>query len=384
MFRTIIFWLHLVTALLAGVVIVIMSATGILIAFEHEILEWVDREVSTVTQSSDRDRLPVATLKQAVKEQRPDFKSSMVLIPKEKDAAYQFHQGRTGVLYVNPYTAEVREPLSGSWHDFLHLMEDWHRWLGMTGKAQETGKLITGIANAIFVFLCLSGLYLWFPRKWSWPVLRRLLWFVKCKQHKARDFNWHNVIGFWSMPVLVVLAGTAVVFSFAWAHKLVFTLAGEPAPEARGPGMLASPPVNLPPFEADAIPLGYDQILEQVAAQFPAWEAMVIPFSNHADAPAPLSLVLFEPAPFQTRGRIQLEINPFDGGILGKTGFEDRSPGTRARIWIRFLHTGEAFGLPGKIVATAATAASLVLVYTGFALTWRRFFSRRKKTATAE
>lgn len=56
------------------------------------------------------------------------------------------------------------------------------------------------------------------------------------------------------------------------------------------------------------------------------------------------------------------------------TRFQDRGTGMKARVWIRFLHTGEAFGLIGKIVATLATAASLVLEYTGFALSWRRFF----------
>lgn len=45
--------------------------------------------------------------------------------------------------------------------------------------------------------------------------------------------------------------------------------------------------------------------------------------------------------------------------------------------------TGAAFGLPGKVVATLATAASLVLVWTGFALSWRRFFPKRKSQPQA-
>ncbi|HPA51218.1 MAG TPA: PepSY domain-containing protein, partial [Thermoanaerobaculia bacterium] len=54
-------------------------------------------------------------------------------------------------------------------------------------------------------------------------------------------------------------------------------------------------------------------------------------------------------------------------------GWADRSAGTRARVLIRFLHTGEALGWPGRIVAVAASALSLVLVYTGFTLSWARF-----------
>lgn len=87
--------------------------------------------------------------------------------------------------------------------------------------------------------------------------------------------------------------------------------------------------------------------------------------------------MVFTPAPFATAGRVQLYLDPFRGDVLRQVAFADRSPGLRARVWMRFLHTGEAFGLPGKIIATLATAASLVLVYTGFALSWRRFFPRR-------
>lgn len=50
---------------------------------------------------------------------------------------------------------------------------------------------------------------------------------------KARDWNWHNVIGFWSSGVLVVLTLTAMVMSYQWANDLLYTLTGsEPPPRA--------------------------------------------------------------------------------------------------------------------------------------------------------
>ena len=51
---------------------------------------------------------------------------------------------------------------------------------------------------------------------------------------KARDWNWHNVIGFWSSGVLVVLTLTAAVMSYQWANNLLYTLTGnEPPPRAQ-------------------------------------------------------------------------------------------------------------------------------------------------------
>jgi uncharacterized iron-regulated membrane protein len=46
--RQVIFWLHLVTGVLAGLVIGIMSVTGVLLAFERQIVTFAERDVRTV------------------------------------------------------------------------------------------------------------------------------------------------------------------------------------------------------------------------------------------------------------------------------------------------------------------------------------------------
>jgi uncharacterized iron-regulated membrane protein len=49
---------------------------------------------------------------------------------------------------------------------------------------------------------------------------------------------------------------------------------------------------------------------------------------------------------------------------------------------MRFAHTGEVLGLPGQTVAGIVSAGAVVLVWTGFALAWRRFrawLSRRSR-----
>ena len=46
--RSVFFWLHLAAGLLCGVVIAIMAFTGAVLAFEHEIVEWAERDVRRV------------------------------------------------------------------------------------------------------------------------------------------------------------------------------------------------------------------------------------------------------------------------------------------------------------------------------------------------
>ena len=57
-----------------------------------------------------------------------------------------------------------------------------------------------------------------------------MLWFRGGLAPKARDFNWHNVIGVWSaIPLAIVVAG-AVPISYPWASNLVYRLVGDTPP----------------------------------------------------------------------------------------------------------------------------------------------------------
>ncbi len=55
--------------------------------------------------------------------------------------------------------------------------------------------------------------------------------------------------------------------------------------------------------------------------------------------------------------------------------------GLRARIWLRFVHTGEYYGLAGQTIAGIASAAGVILMWTGVALAYRRFRAWLKKPA---
>ncbi len=416
--RKLLFWTHLVCGLAAGIVIAFLCLTGIAFAFEHEILEYIDRDVARVEVPSTPQSgsgvppefstpprgagftpaipssaapapstvhsspstvapLPLSALLASVTAQRPDFKTTTVLAPRDPTAAYTFIAGRDGELYVNPYTGVAVEPRSHTAHDILHGLIYLHRWFAFSNQPPLVGRLITGIANLVLLVLCLTGLWLWFPRRLAARFLRPLLWFVPAYRGKARDLIWHNVLGFWSLPIVLVLVLTGVVISFGWAHDLLFRAFGEKPPIHRDGRMLATPPKPLPaPPTPDAPPLPLDTIHAQLLAAYPRAESIAFTLPPTGPVTKPLAVAVFEPAAFSTRGRIQLELDPWRGDLLSQVGWADRSPGLRARIWVRFLHTGEALGLAGKILASLASLALLIVVWTGFALSWRRFFRR--------
>ncbi len=384
--RKLLFWMHLVAGVVAGLVIAVMSLTGTAIAFEAQVLAWADTEAHMASAPApDAPRLSVDELLARVKAARPEAQPSGVTVSAEPTALVQVSTGRTSAVYVHPVTGEVREQGAQGWRAFFHLMEDWHRWLGAQGDNRAVGRAITGVCNAAFLFLAVSGLYLWWPRKWTLRSMRPSLWFRRGLHGKARDWNWHNVIGFWSLPVLLVLTVTGMVISYKWASDLVFTLTGNTPPAAQGPQ--GAPPVKVPEPPAGAKPLGLDALFAQARGQVPAWKSISVRLGGGGGArggeapkgPQALTFSIREPDAWPRFAAAQVTLDPFTGAVLRKETFGDYNLGRQVRSWMRFLHTGEALGVLGQLLAAVASLGGAVLVWTGFALAWRRFFPRRQR-----
>lgn len=71
------------------------------------------------------------------------------------------------------------------------------------------------------------------------------------------------------------------------------------------------------------------------------------------------------------RSTIAVDIST--GKIVREEKFEDMDPGFRARMWMRFVHTGEYYGLTGQTIAGVASIGGVILVWTGIALSIRRY-----------
>ena len=70
--RKIIFWLHLTAGVVAGTVILVMSVTGVLLAFERQIVAFAERDTLTVTPpASDAPRLSLDILVAKARETVP-------------------------------------------------------------------------------------------------------------------------------------------------------------------------------------------------------------------------------------------------------------------------------------------------------------------------
>lgn len=72
-FRKFIFWCHLTAGVISGLVILIMSVTGALLAFQPQIERFADRDARTMQPpQSEAQRLSTQALFAKVREARPD------------------------------------------------------------------------------------------------------------------------------------------------------------------------------------------------------------------------------------------------------------------------------------------------------------------------
>ena len=112
---------------------------------------------------------------------------------------------------------------------------------------------------------------------------------------KARDWNWHNVIGFWSSTVLVVLTLTAAVMSYPWANDLLYTLTGsEPPRRAEGPVDPTAQGVRARGQRDEtraAVPAAsFEVLLARAQEQVPGWVMVMLRFQPHGDGPVTASI----------------------------------------------------------------------------------------------
>lgn len=414
-----------------------MSFTGAALAFEKEITAFAERDARRVTPpAADAKPLPLDELLQRVRAARPDLRPGGLVITRDPGAAISLSAGGRGnggpgggaaapSLWVNPYTGEVREATSPRTGEFMRTMRAWHRWLGADDEHRAMARAVTGACNFAFLGLGLTGLYLWWPRNWTRRAVAAVSVFSFKLRGKARDFNWHNSVGLWSAPVIIVLTATALPMSYQWANALLYQLSGSPVPAQGGGGSGggsgapgAAPSIEVPKPADGAKPLGYDALVTSVEKANPTWEQITIRLPGGSGSnpgagrsgnarggegrgnrggeganggggagaarggPQAVTVTLKTSDSWPRTATTTLSLDPYTGAELHRDGFGDQTPGRQLRSWSRFLHTGEALGWGGQLIAGLASLGGCVLVYTGFALAWRRFFGKRKDRGT--
>ncbi|PCI78627.1 MAG: hypothetical protein COB20_06385 [SAR86 cluster bacterium] len=378
MFRKTIFWLHLTAGVCAGLVVLMMSVTGVVLTYERQIQVWEDRSYYAEPDAGQQ----MMTADQLIRASRnlEGFEPTSLMLSSDPSAPALLRQGRSQAQYLNPYNGQAYNPHSDSMSAFFSTVRGWHRWFNMTDDSRSSARVITGAANLMFLFLVLSGIYLWLPKIYAWATIRARIWFNASNSNtNARDFNWHHVFGFWAAIPLIVIISTATVFNYSWANNLVYRLAGEEPPVRGAPASVETP------VPAPLSRLPYADLVDTAKTYSADWRTITLAIPA-ADANS-VNLTLDEGDGGQPQKRHVLTLNLSDGEVIRWAPFTSQTAGAQARRWVRFLHTGEALGLTGQTIAGLASFAAIFMVWTGLALALRRFLrwlAKQKRRSEVE
>ena len=350
------FQLHSLLGLAAGLVLVVLGVTGALYSFQLELLQLLNPPSTTAAPDQRPLTLPEVRQRLVPADRELSFVSSMVgegygllgLAPAKG-------QGRGEVQLFDRYTGEVLTSPRGQ--AFFRLILDLHRSLALG----PVGKALTGAATLILLVLCLSGLYLRWPRQ----ARRWRTWLTLDWARRGRSFHWdlHAVAGTWCLLVYLLAALTGLYWSYDWYRQASERLLGA-APEPRIAGVVARQDVDLDALwqsfrqETGGQVEGYGLLLPNPARKVSQPTLWYLP--DEAEHVRALNRIVFDGA----------------GRVLDHRRYGEQPLGARLLLSVYALHSGEYFGLAGRVALLLASLAMPLFMVTGL---WLYLDRRRKR-----
>lgn len=370
MFKKVLFQLHWLFGISAGLVLALMGVTGALYAFEGEIMAALNPEVLKV-EVRESGILAPAELVSSIEAAAGQTVSGLWVDTRADSAARVFFTPKPGerrgpMRFFDPYSGELLAEPSGK--AFFDLMLQLHRFLAMG----ETGQQITAASTLALVFFCLSGLYLRWPRQaLNWRAWLTLDW-----AKKGRAFNWdlHAVAGTWCLAFYLCASLTGLYWSYGWYRDGLTQLLGDaPAGQQGGkPGERRGRPGEAPqgpPPSVDYQAL-WSSLQAAAGPQLVAWNLRLPPVAGQ---PAAVFYLLKDAE--HPRALNQLTLDPLSGQVQRHERYADKSFGAQLLASVYALHVGDYFGLPGRILMALASLGMPLFAITG----WLLYLDRRGK-----
>ncbi|SDT92447.1 Uncharacterized iron-regulated membrane protein [Verrucomicrobium sp. GAS474] len=357
---------HLIVGLVAGLLILLIGGTGLILAVQPALDAYQERHLTKVAVPAteaerEEQRLPLNTLA-AKAEETFERKPNSLTVRNDPAAAVAFGLGQERTLWLNPYTGEVLGESPKAGQQFFRTVENLHRWLALTGKGHDLGLKIVLGATACYFLLLVSGLFMWDRR------------FLKDKSNPRR---WHKEFGFLASPLLLV----SVVTGLVMAVNGVF-LNGGGGPGMGGRGGFGGGR-NGGEHQEHRPPVDYDALLATTVAKVPAWRQISFRAPRGRGMPSGTITATIEEDRWIPHASSRLTL-PLDPASETPAQFEsyDETPLWRKTLGLsRTVHVGQYGGWLGLAVTVVVAVATIVLVLTGFVLAWKRLRPKNRSGA---
>jgi uncharacterized iron-regulated membrane protein len=361
--RSFVLKVHLYLGLVAALFLLILSATGAVMAFEHDIERWVDPQLwhaAIGKQLIAEDRLV------AIAEGRfgPARVTAIQIAPRP-DVVQVMRMSDGAAVYVNPWDGTITGRIVGSTRtqDWIGYVHQLHLRLVPNPRAMPAlgppGKLIVSFAGLILCLLVPTGVVLWWRAK-------RLS--IRAGGSAFRiAFDAHHAVGIYACVFLFVAALTGVMVGFDAAERLFYTVTRSDEPKRPKPPP-ASEAGGRRPISVDrAMAIGRGAVPgEVVQVQIPdnpkAVFAVFLRGPREVAVDSPIPVIVY--------------VDPYSASVIRIQDLFTESPGYYLVRLNRAIHTGDLGGGPGHVVMSLSSAALGVMVISGLFI-WRGRASRK-------
>lgn len=357
-------FIHKWLGLISGLIVFIVSITGCIFCFHDEIKDITRKEWRLVEPQNKPFILPSVLLSKA-KEILPSYKSAMVSYYGRDRSATVYAYSDIGSLYLyfDPYTGKhlkIENPET----DFFIIVEYIHLYLLLP---DYIGKHIIGGATIIFIFLLITGIIQWWPkRKHDIKRSFSVKWSAKWRRV---NYDWHNTSGFYISIITVIIAITGLTFTYEWVGDGVyktFNFGGDKALETK------MPTIDATKFKANKM-IAIDRAFIQTMKLQPKAEMFYVTTPQQKG-----DIINTGAYPHTLRYDHQSNyyFHPQDGKLIESQPYDKKTLGLQVVEMNYGIHTGQILDLPGKIIAFAASLIAAALPVTGFVI----WYGRRKKS----
>jgi uncharacterized iron-regulated membrane protein len=376
--KSILLVLHRWLGLITGLVVLVLSVTGCLFVFHQEISEVVRSDLYYIDEGTNTQQtLPVKELEQKAADalgierlpyglttyKDPDRNWSGMNYEARDEFAWTYfgmmEDYRT--VYINPYTGEI-EGIHNEKADFFQIVKGIHWSLLLS---TSIGQPIVVWSTLIFIVLLITGVVLWWPKKWNkagWQKSFKIKWGASWKRV---NYDLHNVLGFYFLTLALVIAFTGLYWYFPSAQKALYFI---------GTGEFKLPPDEHKQYISAASPdQGVDSPMQ--VAYRKAWnqypEANRISFIAPADSQATITTTVY-PDGQTYYEHFHMYYDQFTGELIAGEDYDSKNAGEKLLAMNYDIHVGAIGGIPGKIIAFVASLVCASLPVTGFLIWWDR------------
>ncbi|TDQ11071.1 PepSY-associated TM helix domain-containing protein [Pedobacter metabolipauper] len=355
--------LHLWLGLISGLVVFILGITGAMYAFQEEIKDVLYKDRLYVPVPPDGKKLPLSHLiTKAESALGKTRKISRVEISQKPGRTYMFRSLKVNKdgfgywnyyahyqkVYLNPYTGKVVF-VENAAKEFFTVVLALHMNLLL---GDQVGHQVARWSVVCFVLLLITGMILWWPKKWKRKQLKTNFTIKWNAKFKRLNYDLHKVFGFYAFLLLLIISLTGLMWSFdVVAEKKSKVLSDTTQVMGKSPS---------------------DLIFKQAMGSAPQTAYFLYNFPALKSGTVNVSAYLSEDHLYD---RIQFKYDRYNGKLL-HTGdsFEVLSTVPRIKAMNYDLHTGTLFGLAGKIMAFIAGLIAAALPVTGFLMWyWKRY-----------